>query len=579
MNDGLKDKHRKTLIDILSANPKVERVVLFGSRAMGTHSAESDIDLALYGDGLTLDDLARLKERIEETTIPQQVDLVLVKDIDNDRLRGHIERHGVEWFVRIQSVNSCDCTKGDWTLLPFTEAVEVNPSVPLKRGKIYPFVDMKAVESSRRGASESEFREFKSGGARFMPFDTLMARITPCLENGKIARYIPSEGVDGPAFGSTEFIVIRGRKGITDNDYAYYLTKWEEFRQFAVSQMTGSSGRQRVPADSLAKFLAPVPESLSEQRAIAHILGTLDDKIELNRQMNRTLEAMAQALFKSWFIDFDPVVVNALRAGNPVPEKFAQRACLRRSFGRQAAHYRDNPRALSLPEDTLRLFPDRFQDSELGPIPEGWNATTIGAEFDLTMGQSPPGSTYNEKSEGLPFFQGRRDFGFRYPSNRVYCNAPTRIAHPGDTLVSVRAPVGDINMAHETCCIGRGVAAIRHKSGSRSYTYYAMKALGEQFKRFEAEGTVFGSINKKQFHNLPSIGVTPDIVAEFEKLASPIDENIQSLDEEMRTLSKLRDTLLPKLISGELRLSAAALETLAAQAGVPDAEKLLEDAL
>ncbi|WP_293688993.1 restriction endonuclease subunit S, partial [Thiolapillus sp.] len=194
-----------------------------------------------------------------------------------------------------------------WNYLPFTEAVEVNPSVPLKRGKIYPFVDMKAVESSRRGASESESREFKSGGARFMPFDTLMARITPCLENGKIARYIPSEGVGGPAFGSTEFIVIRGREGVTDNDYAYYLTKWEEFRQFAISQMTGSSGRQRVPADSLAKFLAPAPESLSEQRAIAHILGSLDDKIELNRQMAQTLESIARAIFKSWFVDFDPV--------------------------------------------------------------------------------------------------------------------------------------------------------------------------------------------------------------------------------------------------------------------------------
>ncbi len=442
-----------------------------------------------------------------------------------------------------------------WNYLPFTEAVEVNPSVPLQRGKIYPFVDMKAVESSSRGASESEFREFKSGGARFMPFDTLMARITPCLENGKIARYIPSEGVDGPAFGSTEFIVIRGREGITDNDYAYYLTKWEEFRQFAISQMTGSSGRQRVPADSLAKFLAPVPESLSEQRAIAHILGTLDDKIELNRQMNRTLEAMAQALFKSWFIDFEPVVVNALRAGNSIPDKFAQRA----------AHYRDNPDALRLPEDTLRQFPDRFQDSELGPIPEGWKLSTIGAEFDLTMGQSPPGTTYNENGNGMPFFQGRRDFGFRYPSPRVYCTAPTRIANAGDTLVSVRAPVGDINMAYETCCVGRGVAAVRHKSGSRSYTYYAMQSLGERFKRFEAEGTVFGSINKKQFQSLPSVKVAPDVITVFENITYPIDENIRSDEEEMQTLAKLRDTLLPKLISGELRVPAAA--------------KLVEDAL
>jgi len=284
----------------------------------------------------------------------------------------------------------------------------------------------------------------------------------------------------------------------------------------------------------LENLLIPWPRDI-EQRAIAHILGSLDDKIELNRQMNRTLEKMAQAIFKSWFIDFDPV--------------------------RAKAEGRDP----GLPKEIASLFPDSFEDSEPGPIPKGWRATTIGSKFDLTMGQSPPGSTYNEEGEGLPFFQGRRDFGFRYPSNRVYCTAPTRIAHAGDTLVSVRAPVGDINMAYETCCVGRGVAAVRHKSGSRSYTYYAMLALGERFKSYEAEGTVFGAINKKQFQNLPSIAPQPDIVSSFEKLTYPLDENIRSFEEEIRTLSETRDTLLPKLISGELC--------------VPDAEKLVEAAV
>ena len=144
---------------------------------------------------------------------------------------------------------------------------------------------MKAVDPLWRGVMESEQRAFKGGGARFEPYDTLLARITPCLENGKIAQYIPAEDSVGPAFGSTEFIVIRGKDGLTDNSFAYYLTKWHEFRQFAVSQMTGSSGRQRVPVGSLSSFYVPVPP-LPEQRAIAHILGTLDDKIELNRRMN-----------------------------------------------------------------------------------------------------------------------------------------------------------------------------------------------------------------------------------------------------------------------------------------------------
>jgi len=301
---------------------------------------------------------------------------------------------------------------------------------------------------------------------------------------------------------------IARQVGLIRLDSKKILPEWVKYfllspiGQKSLGSHSIGSVQQVINLRDLKTVQIPQPP-LTEQRAIAHILGTLDDKIELNRQMNHTLEAMAQALFKSWFVDFDPVVVNALRAGNPVPEKFAQRA----------AHYRDNPDALRLPEDTLRQFPDRFQDSELGAIPEGWEASTICAEFYLTMGQSPPGTTYNEFRNGMPFFQGRRDFGFRYPSLRVYCTAPTRIASRGDTLVSVRAPVGDINMAYEDCCVGRGLAALRHKSGSRSYTYYAMQSLGEQFKRFEAEGTVFGSINKKQFKNLPSLKVAMDIVS------------------------------------------------------------------
>src|SRR5262249_54157861 len=157
--------------------------------------------------------------------------------------------------------------------------------------------------------------------------------------------------------------------------------------------------------------------------AIAHILGTLDDKIELNRRINETLEAIARAIFNSWFVDFDPVRAKA--NGEP-PKSICRR--------------------LHLTPDLLALFPDRFQGSELGEIPEGWRNGSLEQSFNLTMGQSPPGSTYNERGEGLPFFQGRADFQFRFPKRRVFCSAPTRVANAGDTLVSVRAPVGDINM-------------------------------------------------------------------------------------------------------------------------------------
>ena len=237
-------------------------------------------------------------------------------------------------------------------------------------------------------------------------------------------------------------------------------------RNFAISQMTGTSGRQRVPAESLAHLTVRIPP-LPEQRAIAHILGTLDDKIELNRRMNETLEAMAQATFKDWFVDFGPVRAKV--------------------EGREAY----------LPEDVWGLFPDSFQESELGEIPRGWGVCSLNEIMKITMGQSPPGSTYNEIGEGLPFYQGRSDFQFRHPRERVFCSEPSRVAPPMATLMSVRAPVGSINMADQICCIGRGVAALQSINGLNSHAYYLMDSLQDIFKSYNSEGTIFGAINKK----------------------------------------------------------------------------------
>ena len=233
-----------------------------------------------------------------------------------------------------------------WVTLPFDQAVLVNPPVRLERGEVYPFVDMQAVDPGSRSVGPSELREFKGGGSRFMNGDTLMARITPCLENGKIARYAASKAEE-VGHGSTEFIVIRGRPNVTDNGFAYYLTKWDGVRQYCISQMTGSSGRQRVPTSALSHREVTIPP-LKEQEAIACILGTLDDKIELNRQMNRTLEEMARAIFKSWFVDFDPVRAKA--AGQQPP---------------------------GLKPEIAALFPDSFEDSELGEIPKGWSVESL----------------------------------------------------------------------------------------------------------------------------------------------------------------------------------------------------------
>jgi type I restriction enzyme S subunit len=227
--------------------------------------------------------------------------------------------------------------------MPFDEAVWINPPVRMMKGSIYPFVDMQSIDPNLGKVAASELREFKGGGSRFLAGDTLMARITPCLENGKIARFASSIN-NQVGHGSTEFIVIRGRPNVTDNDFAYYLTRSEIVRKYAISQMTGTSGRQRVPTTSLKHLSVFVP-SLPEQKAIAEMLAVFDDKIELDRQMNRTLEAMARAIFKSWFVDFDPVHAKA--------------------EGRQP---------IGIDSATAALFPDSFEDSELGKIPKGWKA-------------------------------------------------------------------------------------------------------------------------------------------------------------------------------------------------------------
>jgi len=317
-------------------------------------------------------------------------------------------------------------------------------------------------------------------------------------------------------------IALRGKSDVLDNTFLKFLMQSVEVQDQLRARASGTTVLG-IKQSELRKVLLTIPP-LSEQRAIAHILGTLDDKIELNRRMNETLEAMARALFKSWFVDFDPV-----RA---------------KSEGRDTG----------LPKPIADLFPDSFEDSELGEIPQGWRLGSVDDEFDLTMGQSPPGETYNGAGEGLPFYQGCTDFGFRFPARRIYCTASTRLAKAGDTLVSVRAPVGDINMATEDCAIGRGVAGVRHKTGSRSYSYQFMKSIREVFARFEAEGTVFGSIGKKDFHAIACVNPPREFVLAYEARVSPLDDFIEVNERESRTLAALRYTLLPKLISGQVRV-------------------------
>ena len=307
-----------------------------------------------------------------------------------------------------------------------------------------------------------------------------------------------------------------------DARFIYYLLSSINFRHLDSGSAQASLNRNLVYPVRVV-----VPPTLDEQKRIAGFLATVESRIDLLRQTNATLESIAQALFKSWFVDFDPV---RAKAEGREPE------------GMDAA--------------TAALFPAEFEESALGAIPRGWLASKAGDVFRITMGQSPPGETYNQEGVGLPFYQGRADFGFRFPDVRVYCTAPTRHAREGDVLVSVRAPVGDVNVALESCAIGRGVAAVG-LDGAPSFALYAMKALRNRFAEYESHGTVFGSINKKQFEALPCVIPPPEVLAAFTCTAVALDDRVRVNELQVRSLTEVRDSLLPRLTSGKLRLPEA----------------------
>ncbi len=294
---------------------------------------------------------------------------------------------------------------------------------------------------------------------------------------------------------STGFTVISVDTEIAIPIYVYYYIIQPRITESmqAIAEQSVSAYPSIKPSD-LAKIKIFLPP-LNIQKKIAGVLGALDDKIELNNKINQNLEAQAQALFKSWFIDFEP-------------------------FG--------------------------------GKMPNDWKIGKLGDIAEIIMGQSPDGSTYNEEKNGIPFFQGRAEFSFRFPSLRLFTTLPKRTAKKGDILMSVRAPVGDLNVALFECCIGRGLSAIREKNLRQSFLYYLLNFEKKQLNVFNGEGTVFGSINKNGLRNLTIIIPTSKHIDHFEKIVTPIDAQIETLSQENVRLAELRDTLLPKLMNGEI---------------------------
>jgi type I restriction enzyme S subunit len=384
----------------------------------------------------------------------------------------------------------------------FSELVEINPRVSLSKGEEYKHIEMELVIPGYRYVGTSNKRKYTGGGSKFKTGDTLFARITPCLENGKIAQFIGEK--NEVAFGSTEFFVFRAKKGISDPSYIYYLSFSDLTRKPAEKSMSGASGRQRADLKSIENLEIP-EHTLEEQQKIASILSAYDDLIENNLKRIKILEEMAQMIYREWFVNFR----------FPGHEKV------------------------------------KMVKSELGMTPEGWEVKKLGDVCNVIMGQSPKSEYYNTEGNGLPFHQGVKDFGSRFPTHNTYCTLESRIAEQGDILISVRAPVGRINLASEKLIIGRGLSVIRHKHGLQSFLLYQLKHIFREEDSM-GSGTIYKAITKDDLLNVKVIQPSREFDKNFNDLVSPMDAEIENLTMRIETLRKTRGLLLPKLINGEI---------------------------
>ena len=277
--------------------------------------------------------------------------------------------------------------------------------------------------------------------------------------------------------------------------FLYYVLRTPSFRQDVKDNYGSGSAIPRIILKDFKRMMVSYP-TLEKQQAIISVLTAIDSKIQANTEINDNLQQQAMSLYAEMFLN--------------------------------------------------------SSDSNV-------TSGTLSDIAVITMGQSPSGSSYNEDGVGEVFYQGRAEFGFRFPKRRLFTTEPKRIAEAGDVLLSVRAPVGDLNIAYERCCIGRGLGAIHSKTGHSSFVLYTMFALRSQLDVFNGEGTVFGSINRDALNAIP-IDIPPVTeIDQFEVVAHPIDELIRANYEENCRLEAIRDSLLPKLMSGEIDVSAVQL--------------------
>ena len=325
---------------------------------------------------------------------------------------------------------------------------------------------------------------------------------------GTIGKTVVYDGL--PAyFQDSNIVWIDNDESKVLNKYLYYFYQTNPWLKTKGSTIT------RIYNENLRDINISHPEFLEDQQKIADVLSSLDSKIELNNRINAELEALAKTLYDYWFVQFD----FPNDEGKPY-----------KSSGGKMLYSKELKR----------------------DIPEGWEVGTLSDIANITMGQSPPGESYNEVGEGMIFFQGCTDFGKRFPTVRQYTTQPARLAEKGDILLSVRAPVGTLNIASENCCIGRGLAALNSKDNCAAYLFGVMVNLKQIFDRRNVNGTTFGSITKDDLFSLKVLKPTKEILRLFEEVINPTFEKQNVVEIENQKLAELRDWLLPMLMNGQV---------------------------
>ena len=395
----------------------------------------------------------------------------------------------------------------DWKAYRLGDFMEFNPKVSLKKDTMARKITMDQLIPHSRDIYSWSYEPY-SGGAKFQNGDTIMARITPCLENGKHA-YVSLLNDEEIAYGSTEYIVMRGRPGISDNRFVYYLTHYPAFIDAAVKSMVGSSGRQRAQVGVLENIVMRLPE-LEEQRKIADALTCLDDKIDLNTRINHNLEEQAQALYKSWFIDFEP--------------------------------FKDG----------------KFVDSELGFIPEGWTVEPFLKRAKLCSGGTPKTDNADYWGGSIPFFTPKdvKNSVFslateKYITDYGLQNCNSQLYPPYTTFITARGTVGKLCMAGVPMAMNQTNYAICSAGNVDSCLLFLISRQLVSSLKNKANGAVFDAITTRDFEGEKIVFAPDNVLKDFAEIIRPLFESVLNNEIQNQQLEYSRDTILPRLMSGE----------------------------